>query len=60
MGKLTQMISYLNAEKHPTAKDIQHYYTHFSVNEDDKKIRRQYRSKLNLPIENDIMKSESM
>lgn len=44
MGRLSQMMAYLNADKHPTGDDIKHDYTHFTPDEDSKKVRRKHRS----------------
>ena len=48
MGRITQMITYLNVEKHPTKQDKEHYYSHFSIGEEEKKIRKKYRKELKL------------
>ena len=46
MSRLSQFMSYLNAEKHPTALDKIHFYTHAELDESTKKVRRKYRKEL--------------
>lgn len=43
MGRLTQMMAYLNAETHPTGDEIKHDYTHFTPDDESKKVRRKFR-----------------
>ena len=46
MSRLTQMIEYLNADKHPTKDDIKEKYYSFCPNEISKKVRKKYRNKI--------------
>ena len=46
MSRLTQMIEYLNADKHPTKDDIKEKYYSFYPNEISKTVRRKYRNKI--------------
>ena len=46
MGRLTQMIEYLNAKEYPTKDDIKSKYTHFTPDDNSKKIRRKYLNEL--------------
>lgn len=43
MGRLTQMIAYLNAEKHPDEMDKAADYTKFTITPEAKKVRSEYR-----------------
>ncbi len=49
MARLTQMIEYLNVEKHPSFLDVKHKYTHFTIDNFSKEIRKKYRAELKLP-----------
>ncbi len=43
MGRLTQMIEYLNRVKHPSKDDLASKFTHINVTEHTKSIRFVYR-----------------
>jgi len=43
MGRLTQLIEYLNTDKHPSKDDIISNYTHINITDELKRIRRKYR-----------------
>jgi len=38
MGRLTQMVEYLNADKHPDSHEITDKYTHININSTTKKV----------------------
>jgi hypothetical protein len=42
MGRLSQIIWYMNAEKHPTELEKLHLYTHLEITESLKKERAKY------------------
>ena len=44
--RLSQAIEYLNRKKHPTEDEIDTVFTHITINEDMKKLRRNYRGKI--------------
>ena len=46
MSTLSQMFWYLNQEKHPTALELETYWTSISVTDKLKKTRRKYRREL--------------
>jgi len=46
MGRLTQLIEYLNTDKHPNKDDLRSKYTHISINDELKNIRKKYRKLL--------------
>lgn len=46
MGRLTQINSFLNAEKMPSSTEIKHRYTSLDINDDLKKFRRKFRANL--------------
>jgi len=49
MGRLTQAIDYLNSEKHPTKDEVSSKYTHITITDHLKQVRKEYRkqNKLN-------------
>ena len=47
MGRLTQLIEYINAEVHPGSDEVKSKYTHINIDEDLKKVRKKYRKELN-------------
>jgi len=51
MGRITQIITYINADKHPGGFDMQHYYTHLGINDSTKAARRKYRDERGLKSE---------
>lgn len=46
MGKLTEYITYLNVDKHPTGLNITHFYRFFTPDFSAKAIRSAYRKEL--------------
>ena len=54
MGRATEFLDYINKEKHPTALEKKHFYTHINITEFEKEIRRNYRKKNKLKINDDI------
>jgi len=46
MSTLSQLFWYLDKEKHPTALELQTYWTSLSITDKLKKTRRQYRREL--------------
>jgi hypothetical protein len=46
MGRLTELIDFLNKDEMPTAQYQQHFYTHLHVTEELKKLRLEYRKQL--------------
>jgi len=42
MGRLTQYFAYLNAKKHPTSDELKFKYTHLTITEALKKVRRKF------------------
>ena len=55
MGRLTQIIKYLNAEDTPTADEVNTVYTHLEITDDLKKYRKEYRCMLKtLPKDDQI------
>ena len=47
MGRLTQMIDYINKDpKELESNYIKANYTHFTIKESDKKIRKKYRKEI--------------
>lgn len=46
MGRLTQLIQYLNAEEPPTDEELKTVYTHLEITEELKKYRKEYRQML--------------
>lgn len=47
MGRVTQFIDFIGRDKMPTKDEQATDYTHFGISEKLKKIRRDYRRKLN-------------
>jgi hypothetical protein len=46
MGKLTQLIVFLNADKIPTSIDMQHTFTHISKTDKLIAVRKKYKKTL--------------
>jgi hypothetical protein len=47
MSRLTQMIDYINKEPKELTKDyVSNNYTHFTIKESDKKVRKKYRREI--------------
>lgn len=46
MGRLSQIIYYLNAESHPTKTEQAHFYTHVEITDSLKKVRRVHQNRL--------------
>lgn len=44
MGRITQIISYINSEQHPTPQEIKHLYSHLTIDEHTKELRRKYKN----------------
>ena len=44
MGRASQFINYINADKAPNKKEKQTIYTHIDINDNTKQLRRNYRS----------------
>ena len=54
MGTITQIITFINAEKYPNALEREYYYTHITIGDKEKKIRKNYQKKLK-KINNEIL-----
>jgi len=46
MGRLTQIINYLNAEETPLQDELKNVYTHLDITDELKKYRKEYRRML--------------
>ena len=46
MGRLSQLIYYLNAEEPPTDEELKTVYTHLDITDELKKYRQEYRHML--------------
>ena len=61
MGRYSQMIWLIMADKMPTTKQIQHHYSHLNITEEVKTIRRAYRKeakKYRIPKEREFYAAE--
>ncbi len=54
--RLSQVIEYLNMENHPTQEEIDTIFTHITIDEDMKKLRRSYRRMLKKRERHDTIK----
>jgi hypothetical protein len=46
VGRLTEIIDFLNREEMPTSQIQAHIYTHIEITDELKKLRREYRAQL--------------
>jgi hypothetical protein len=46
MGKITQYIAYLNVKKHPNKEQRVIHYSHITIGDKEKTVRKEYRKKL--------------
>jgi rRNA-processing protein FCF1 len=46
MGRLTEIIDFLNQEEMPSTQYQRHFYTHIEVTDELKKLRQEYRKQL--------------
>lgn len=51
MGRLSQIIAYLNIEKHPSDLQRQHYFTGINITPELKALRRKHRAQLRKAME---------